>query len=168
MVAYIQMRKYDLKLWWPYLLVWFGNAAWLVYYYQYGAYASYGVSTPEQISPLGFLLAMADTLWKAGLYSWGQILSLAARSLSNPSTLLSLGMILISFALIAVYLHKLELPKSIRTPKSYHPRGGPDFENTQSHPLPTSGDVGVRENPKWAWQAVMFGLIGILIGRLPS
>jgi hypothetical protein len=126
-----------LKLWWPYLLIWFGDAAWLVYYYKYGAYASYSVSPPGQISPLGFLLAMGDALWKAGLYSWGQILVLAARSLSNPSTLLSLGMILVSFALIAFYFRKLEL----------------------------HGD-GDRSN--WGWQAVMFGLIGILIGRVPS
>ena len=126
-----------LKLWWPYLLVWFGNAAWLVYYYKFGAYASYGVSPAGQISPLDFILAMADALWKAGLYSWGQVLVLAARSLSNPSTLLTLGMIALSFVLLAVYLRKLEMP-------------------------------GDGNNSNWGWQAVMFGLIGILIGRIPS
>jgi hypothetical protein len=140
--------RHILKWWWPYLLVWLGNAAWLVYYYRFGAYASYSVSVAGQISPLGFVLSMADALWKAGLYSWGQILVLAAQSLSNPSTVLSLGIILVSFALVVFYLQKLDLPKSIRTP--------------------TSGDVEVQEKNKWAWQAVIFGLIGILIGRVPS
>jgi len=126
-----------MKLWWPYLLIWLGNAVWLVYYYQFGAYASYDVSTAGQISPLGFLLTMADALWKAGLYSWGQVLVLATRSLSTPSTLLTLGVIAVSFLLVAFYLRKLELPG-----------GGTDSN--------------------WAWQAVMFGLIGILIGRIPS
>lgn len=126
-----------LKLWWPYLLVWLGNAAWLVYYYRFGAYASYGVSTAGQVSPLGFLLGMADALWKAGLYSWGQVLVLAAQSLSNPSTLLTLGMIAFSFVTVVFYLRGLELP-------------------------------GQAHKPDWGWQAVMFGLIGILIGRVPS
>lgn len=126
-----------IKLWWPYLLVWLGNGAWLVYFYRFGAYASYGVSSTGSFSPLDFILAMADALWKAGLYSWGQIVILAARSLSNPSTLLTLGMIVVSFVLVAAYLRKLELP-------------------------------GNGSRPDWAWQAVMFGLIGILIGRIPS
>jgi hypothetical protein len=95
------------------------------------------VATGGQTSPLGFLIAMAEVLWKAGLYSWGQVLVLAARSLSNPSTLLTLGVIAVSFVLVAFYLRKLELPEK-----------------------------GVDSN--WARQAVMFGLIGILIGRIPS
>lgn len=126
-----------LKLWWPYLLVWLGNAVWLVYYYRFGAYASYGVSAAGQISLLDFILTMADALWKAGLYSWGQVLVLAVRSFSNPSTLLTLGMIAVSFMLLAFYLRKLDMP-------------------------------GDGTNSNWGWQAVMFGLIGISIGRVPS
>ncbi len=140
-----------LRLWWPYFLVWLGNAAWLVYYYRFGAYASYGVAATGELSPLGFLLAMLDALWKTGLYSWVQVLVLIARSLSSPSTLLTLGMIAVSFALVAFYLRRLEFNW---TPKSYHPRRGPDF--------------GVRKNSNWGRQAVIFGLIGILIGRIPS
>jgi len=129
--------RHIFRLWWPYLLVWLGNASWLIYYYRFGAYASYGVSSAGDTSLLDFILAMADSLWKAGLYSWGQILVLAARSLGNPSTLLTLGMIALSFALIAFYLRQLII----------------------------SGD---RKNSKWGWQAVIYGLIGILIGRAPS
>jgi hypothetical protein len=134
--VYKSLRK-ALRLWLPYLLIWLGNAAWLVYYYQFGAYASYGVSVARQLSLLKFILATADAVWKAGLYSWGQVLVLAARSLSNPSTLLTLGMIAASFILVAFYLHRLELP-------------------------------GEGNIPAWAWQAVIIGLIGILIGRVPS
>jgi hypothetical protein len=135
--AFLPTFKRALKLWLPYILIWLGNAAWLVYYYRFGSYASYSVSNAEKASPVGFILAMGDALWKAGLYSWTQILVLAARSLSNPSTLLTLGTIAVGFALVAFYLRKLELP----------------------------GDGNSRS---WAWQAVMFGLIGILIGRIPS
>jgi hypothetical protein len=150
------------KLWWPYLLIWLGNAAWLVYYYQFGAYASYSVSVAGQISPLGFIFSVGDALWKAGLYSWGQILVLAARSLSNPSTILSLGIILVSFVLIALYFRKLELPETNRTATS------PDVVDENPVRFPKSGDFGVQEKNKWAWQAVIFGSIGILIGRIPS
>jgi hypothetical protein len=134
-----------LRIWWPYLLVWLGNAAWLVYYYRFGAYASYGVTATGQVSLPGFSLAMADAFWKAGLYSWVQVLVLAARSLRNPSTLLTLGMVAVSFVLVAFYFHRLELNR-----------------------ISKSGDFGVRKEPNWGWQAVMFGLIGILIGRIPS
>jgi len=125
------------KWWWPYLLVWIGNATWLVYYYKFGAYASYGVSVAGQLSPVDFVLTMADALWKTGLYSWGQVLLMAVRSLGNPSTLLTLGMIAASFVLLTVYLRELEIP-------------------------------GNGNNSRWKWQAVGFGILGILIGRIPS
>jgi hypothetical protein len=48
-----------------------------------------------------------------------------------------LGVIAVSFLLIAFYLRKLELP-------------------------------GDGTDSGWTWQAIMFGLIGILIGRVPS
>jgi hypothetical protein len=105
---------------------------------------------------------MGDALWKAGLYSWIQILVLSARSLSNPSTLLTLGMILVSFVLMAIYLWKLDLPDTNRTPTS------PEVVDETPGEFPKSPDFGVRANSHWGWQAVIFGLIGILIGRVPS
>ncbi len=135
--TFLPTFKRALKLWFPYILIWLGNAAWLVYYYRFGAYASYSVSDAGKASPVDFFLAMGAALWKAGLYSWVQILVLAARSLNNPSTLLTLGMIAVGFVLVAFYLRKL------------------DF-------------LGDGNGRSWAWQAVMFGLIGILLGRVPS
>ena len=132
-----------LKLWSPYLLIWLANAAWLVYYYKFGAYASYETASAQSLlafsgdAVLQFLAAMGDAIWKAGLYSWGQIMVLSARSLSNPSTVLTLGTIAVSFVLVAFYLHKLEL-------------------------------TGNGNNFYWGWQVVIFGLVGILLGRIPS
>jgi hypothetical protein len=102
---------------------------------------------------------MADALWKAGLYSWVQVLVLAAHSLGNPSTLLTLGMIAVSFVPVAYYLRRLEI---IWSPKS------PDFGSNHHTSSPTSGDVGVRMRSHWGWQALVFGLTGILLGRVPS
>ncbi|MFZ5911968.1 MAG: hypothetical protein ACOYYU_18325 [Chloroflexota bacterium] len=131
-----------LKLWLPYLLVWLCNAAWLVYYYKFGGYASYNVAaeSPVALSEnvfLNFALTMGEAVWKAGLYSWVQILPLAARSLGNPSTQMALGVLAVSFALLAAWLGRLDLP-------------------------------GQEKTSNWGWQAVMFGLTGILLGRVPS
>jgi hypothetical protein len=69
--------------------------------------------------------------------------------------------------LVAFYLHWLDT----RSPKS------PDFEHAQHTSSSTSphpgaavgagGDVGGHKS-NWAWQAITIGLIGILLGRLPS
>jgi len=148
--TFFESLKKSLKYWLPYLLIWLGNAAWLVYYYKFGAYASYEATSAQSLlslsgeSALKFLATMGDAIWKAGLYSWGQILVLAARSLSNPSTLLTFGIIGVSFVLVAIYLRRLEIGSA--TPR----------------------DVAGKPKLNWGWQAVMIGLIGILIGRIPS
>ena len=151
-----------LKLWLPYLLIWLGDAAWLFYYYRLGAYASYGIGATVPISLPGFLSAMGDALWKVGLYSWIQVFLLALHSLVNPSTLLTLGVIAVGFVLVAFYLHQLEIPKFDRTPKS------PDLGNGHLHLSSTSGDGLPGTYYSWGWHALIFGLIGILIGRIPS
>jgi len=98
------------KRWWPYLLVWLLNAGWLAYYYESGAYISYDVTAAANAPvALGRLLpSLLDAFWKAGLYAWMQVLVLAAQSLTAPSTLLTLALILISFALLVFYLTHLE------------------------------------------------------------
>lgn len=146
------------KLWLPYLLVWAGNAAWLLYYYKFGGYASYSVAveSPVAISEnpaVNFVLAMAEAVWKAGLYSWVQILPLAARSPANPSTHMALAGIVIGFVLLAIWLRTVSRGLPVRN---------------ASEPATNTERPGQRENPHWVRQAVMFGLIGILLGRLPS
>lgn len=104
-----------LKMWLPYLVVWVANAIWLAYYYRFGGYASYNVTDEAAVALsenawLNFVLTMGEAIWKAGLYSWVQILLLAARSLSNPSTLFALGVMAASFLLLALWLRGLSLP----------------------------------------------------------
>lgn len=151
-----------LKVWLPYLLIWLSNAAWLVYYYKFGGYASYQMATESPVALsenpiLNFVLTMGDAIWKAGAYSWVQILPLAAHSLGNPSTQMALAGMVIGFALLAVWLGRLDLPA--------------EEENADRRSAvqgSAGGLPGQGENPNWGWQAVMFGMSGILLGRIPS
>lgn len=99
-----------LKIWWPYLFIWILNAVWLVYYYKFGPYNSYEVTAGGSLTILTVLLEVIDALWKAGFYIWVQILVLTFKSLPAPASLLTLGLILLSFAFLTLYLKN-----SIRT-----------------------------------------------------
>lgn len=96
-----------LKTWWPYLVIWILNAAWLVYYYKFGPYNSYEVTVAQSLTILTFIRAVLDALWKAGFYIWIQVLVLTFKSLPTPASLLTLGLILLSFAFVAPYLKNL-------------------------------------------------------------
>jgi hypothetical protein len=93
-----------LKAWFPYLLIWILNAAWLIYYYKFGAYASYTITATQSLTMLTFLQSSLDAIWKAGFYVWIQILTLTFTSLSAPASLLSLGLVVVSFAFFTLYL----------------------------------------------------------------
>ncbi len=99
-----------LKNWWFYLLIWLGDAIWLIYYYKSGAYVSYDV-TATQGAPAfrDILVVFGDALWKAGLYVWTQVIILTAQSLTTPTSLVTLALILMVFVVAAVYLIRLEL-----------------------------------------------------------
>ena len=126
-----------LKRWWPYLLIWFLNAGWLAYYYKSGAYISYGVTTTQKTpSTSDILLTFGDALWKAGIYVWIQIIALAEKSITTPTTLLTIVIVVISFVLLAFYFLKLNT----------------DQESDRTFGL----------------QAIIIGVIGILLGRVPS
>ena len=81
------------KTWWPYLLIWILNAAWLIYYYKFGPYTSYEVTATQSLTVLTFLREALDSLWKAGFYIWIQVLVLTFTSLPAPASLLTLGLI---------------------------------------------------------------------------
>ena len=99
----------SLKYWWPYLLIWLLNAAWLAYYYRSGDYVSYDLALTNSALTAGRLVpAMLEAFWKAGLYAWFQILILVGRSITAPSTLVSLVLILVAFAALAFYLTRLD------------------------------------------------------------
>ena len=126
-----------LKIWWPYLLIWILNAAWLFYYYKFGPYNSYEVNATQSFTLLIFLKEALDALWKAGFYIWGQVLVLTFSTLPAPASLLSLGLSALSLTLLTPYLL----------------RSAP-VDETSEKVLPIS--------------FIVIGIIGILLGRLPS
>ncbi len=105
----IERFKKSIRHWRPFLVVWILNAAWLIYYYKFGPYTSYEVTAAQTLSVISFLREALDAVWKAGLYTWIQILPLTFTSLPAPASLLTLGLILLSFALIAPYQKNLTL-----------------------------------------------------------
>jgi hypothetical protein len=90
----------------------------------------------QPLTLLGAVSTMGEAIWKAGVYVWVQVLVLASRSLTAPTTLATLGLIVLAFVLIIFYLRRIDL-----------------FE------------AGARS---FAISAIVIGLAGILLGRLPS
>jgi hypothetical protein len=127
--------RQTLNTWWPYLLIWLLNAVWLVYYYRFGPYNSYEVSGADETTHLGLLPEILDTLWKVCFYIWGQILVLLSTNLLAPSSLLTIGLIAVSFVLLRFYSSLFE------------------------------GKIQTRD---FARSLIVIGLLGILLGRLPS
>jgi hypothetical protein len=126
-----------LKHWWPYLLIWLANGAWLAYFYTVGNYASYEVEVvSEPLTPVHVFLALGDAIWKAGFYVWAQILLLASRAIAAPTTLLTFLLISVTFVSIFLFLRKLNL---------------------------SEGETRVFAAP-----AILIGLAGIVLGRIPS
>ena len=124
------------KVWLPYLLVWLANLAWLGYYYSRGSYDSYDVEVTHQpLSSIQIVFAIGDAIWKAGLYLWAQVLVLVANSIRTPSSLLTLALIAIMFALFVVYFRTLETAEVPR---------------------------------RFAVAALLIGITGIVLGRVPS
>ncbi|RPJ26257.1 MAG: hypothetical protein EHM33_12215 [Chloroflexi bacterium] len=128
----------SLKRWLPYLFIWLANGAWLAYFYTIGGYDSlYDVEViKEPLTLLRILSTMGEALWKAGVYVWVQVLVLASKALTAPTTLLTFGLIAIAFILIVFYLKRLNLSET--------------------------------ETRIFAISAIVIGLAGILLGRIPS
>ena len=97
------------KRWLPYLVIWLINAAWLAYFLFVRSYGSYDVEVvTEPISTLEIITAVADAVWKGGLYIWAQVLILASRTYTAPSSILTVLLIAGSCALLFFYLKRLE------------------------------------------------------------
>ena len=106
-----------LKTWFPYLLIWILNAAWLFYYYKFGPYESYEVAATQSPNLFYFLTQALDALWKAGFYIWTQVLVLTFSTLRAPASLLTLGLVAISFILLVWVL--LRTTQAEATEKSF-------------------------------------------------
>ncbi len=123
-----------LTAWLPYLLLWAADGLWLVWFYRSGAYISYDMEGQR----LNWLLELLDAVFKAGLYVWGQVLLLVGSAPTSPTSLLTLGLVAVTFALLILYL--------LRFPSADEQSSTPHF------PL----------------FLILLGLTGILLGRLPS
>jgi hypothetical protein len=132
----IQRLTKTLKIWLPYLLIWILNAAWLIYYYKFGEYASYTITAAQSLTVFSFLQIALDAVWKAGFYIWIQILPLTFAALSAPTSLLTLGLAAVSFVFLALFLKRVA-------------------------PAPESASAP-------AVALIVSGILGILLGRLPS
>jgi hypothetical protein len=95
----------SVKLVLPYLLIWLADVLWLFYFYTLGNYDSYDVEVVrEPLSLLQILVTIGETIWKVGIYAWGQILLAVGNSLSAPSSQLTLLLIAVSFVFFVYYL----------------------------------------------------------------
>jgi hypothetical protein len=143
-----------MKRWWPYLLIWLADAAWLVYYYKSGAYISYDVTAVQGSSfALNSIFPVfGDAVWKAGLYVWAQVLILTAQAPGTPTSLLTLGLSAVTFILTAFYFLRIDLPAPDQTSKDKGPANPGYWSGKDAFALP----------------ALIAGLIGILLGRVPS
>jgi len=127
----------SLKRWIPYLLIWLANGAWLAYFYTIGDYASYDVEVvKEPLTAPGIVSTIGEAIWKAGFYVWAQVLVLASKALTAPTTLATFGLIAVAFILLVFFLRKIDLPEA--------------------------------QTRTFAVSAIVIGLAGILLGRIPS
>ncbi len=137
-----------LLLWLPYLLLWLLNAAWLYAYQRTPGYISYGVKLFSYLAagPKAFVLQTIETaiqsLATAAAATWNQGLQLFLQPLSAASTWLTLALVGVAFAILLTYLLRSQ-------------------EEQAAGPIVISDDT-------WALQAIGLGVLGILLGRLPS
>jgi len=146
-----------LKAWSPYFAVWLADVIWLVHYYGSGAYVSYD-PTATTVPP-SFTAAVGifgDALWKACLYVWGQVLFLLSASIRAPASLLTIALIAAAFLLASFYLSRLELSATW------------DNETRASPPTRATDEARGPDPRQFAWAAVIIGIAGIVLGRLPS
>ncbi len=138
-----------IRAWLPYLVIWAADIAWLDFYYHSGIYANYNVVI-WQIAPtlsgilLNLLSTLGEALLKAGLLAWFQLPILAAQAPGAPSTWLALGVSVITLGILWMFFTRLKktTPFSNSTPGS-----------------------GIQA---WAWNTILIGIAGILLGRIPS
>jgi hypothetical protein len=154
--GFMSQLRAAIKRWIPYLALWLINAVWLVRYYGSEAYISYDLAGPSEAAGISQVLPVfADALWKAGVYVWFQVLPLVAESLSAPTSLATLALVVVSFLWLTPYLLRLDLPATLQ---------GQDKGKQRSiHEEP-----GRPSDVADARCAILIGCLGILLGRVPS
>ena len=140
-----------LKRWWPYLLVWVTNAAWLVYFYKFGTYRSYAVTLGEDSSTTAatfasLVQALGDAIYKSLILSWTQIFNQLARVFPGASAWLAMGLIAVTFGLL------MSTGTQVHKYTSTHDNSKADYRT-----------IKLRN-----YVTILAGLLGLLAGRLPS
>ena len=140
-----QKVKNSLRHWLPYLLVWLGNMVWLYFYYRSGVYRSYQTGVMQDLRPtlsnIGQTMQqeLVNTIHLVGFQAWFQAFGILGKPLASVTFWLAISLAGLSAALILTFLLKIMLP------------------------VTTSNHID-----SWAKQALLIGLAGMLLGRVPS
>jgi len=136
--------------WLPYFLVWAGYAAyhlWLLHSSTYKGYEIQVFSTTSAgpaVTISQTIQAVIDSIAKGGFAAWTQTASIFNLPLDVSSTLLYFLVGIFSFAIALFYFSKLNLS------------------------LEEGTELPAGHEDHWGIQAIILGLAGILLGRLPS
>ncbi len=134
--------KESAKSWLPYLALWLINAGWLAYYYTRGSYNSYSAIS----NSANIFLVLWDLLYKSLWMIWTQFIPHFLDSPSAPTSILGLGLVISTFSFLIFYLQNLH--------------------RTDSADL--TGFKNLSGLSSWATQAILLGLAGVFLGRIPS
>jgi hypothetical protein len=95
----------SLKVWLPYLGIWMLNGIWLAWYYSrgYNAYDVEIINKPHT----NFLFVFGETVWKAGLYAWAQVIVLTSKAITSPSSILAYAVIVLTFLVLFPIIKKV-------------------------------------------------------------
>lgn len=133
-----------LRTWLPYATIWVANGIWLFIYYRSGRYDSYDVHGSgifDQQFLQVFIQLFTEifhSLTTAVITSWSKAISLFDLPLQSASFVLTLLIVIISFVIILDFYKRVSLTSDSET------------------------------SDKWAGDAILLGLVGILAGRIPS
>ena len=131
--------KETTKRWLPYLALWLANAGWLAYYYPRGGYNSYSVEANSKSTSVFADLLLG--IWDL-LYKsiWMVWVQFISNFWDSPTAPTSiLGLALVIFTFILLIIYRQNL---------------------------NLADTAKRHI--WASQAILLGLAGLLLGRIPS
>jgi hypothetical protein len=149
----IGMRKRATRTliqWLPYLIIWAGYAIYHLWLLHSSSYKGYEIQVFSNsgagpaVTILQSIQAIIDTIAKGGFAAWTQTAGLFTLPLNVSSTLLYILVGSVSFVIALFYFLKLNL----------HPEDG--------------SKVLTGQEDHWGIQAIVIGLAGILLGRLPS
>jgi hypothetical protein len=136
--------------WSPYLVTWLGYSVYRLILFQSPTYKGYNLQVFDSGSPgmntsiIQSIRAMTDTFGKGAITAWTQTFQIFSSPVEASSTFLYFAVAILSFILILVYLSRLEFSaEGLATEKN-------------------------KTEDQWAIQAMLIGLVGIFLGRLPS